>query len=52
VFVPQVEELPERLADLVADGDVVLTLGAGNIGAVATQLRDAATATDAARSHR
>jgi UDP-N-acetylmuramate--alanine ligase len=43
VFVPQLDELPERLADLVADGDVVLTLGAGNIGALALQLRDAAT---------
>jgi UDP-N-acetylmuramate--alanine ligase len=42
VFVPQLDELPERLADLVADGDVVLTLGAGNIGALALQLRDAA----------
>jgi UDP-N-acetylmuramate--alanine ligase len=52
VFVPQVEELPERLAGLVADGDVVLTLGAGNIGAVAAQLRDAATTADAARSLR
>jgi UDP-N-acetylmuramate--alanine ligase len=40
VVVPQVDELPERLADVVADGDVVLTLGAGNIGAVAAGLRD------------
>jgi UDP-N-acetylmuramate--alanine ligase len=42
VFVPQVDELPERLADIVADGDVVLTLGAGNIGTLALQLRDKA----------
>jgi UDP-N-acetylmuramate--alanine ligase len=45
VFVPQVEELPERLADIVADGDVVLTLGAGNIGTLALQLRDRASTT-------
>ncbi len=51
VFVPQVDELPERLADIVADGDVVLTLGAGNIGALALQLRDkvGTTSAEAAR---
>jgi UDP-N-acetylmuramate--alanine ligase len=41
VFVPEVEELGTLLAGLVEEGDVVLTLGAGNIGAVAHQLRDA-----------
>jgi UDP-N-acetylmuramate--alanine ligase len=40
VFVPEVEELGTLLAGLVEEGDVVLTLGAGNIGAVAHQLRD------------
>jgi len=38
VLLPDVEELAGALADLVAPGDVVLTLGAGNIGAVARAL--------------
>lgn len=38
VFVPAVDDLPAALARVVADGDVVLTLGAGNIGAVAREL--------------
>ena len=38
VFVPDLDELPERLSSVLADGDLVLTLGAGNIGAVATTL--------------
>ena len=38
VFVPDLDELPQRLSSVLADGDLVLTLGAGNIGAVATTL--------------
>jgi len=38
IFVEQVEELPAVLAPLLADGDIVLTLGAGSIGAVAVSL--------------
>jgi UDP-N-acetylmuramate--alanine ligase len=38
VFVEDVHELPAVLAGLVADGDVVLTMGAGSIGAVAHEL--------------
>ena len=38
VLVPAVDELAGALADVIADGDVVLTLGAGNIGAVAREL--------------
>ena len=38
IFVEQVEELPSVLAPLLADGDIVLTLGAGSIGAVAASL--------------
>ncbi len=38
VFVEDVEQLPSVLADLVHPGDLVLTLGAGSIGAVAAQL--------------
>jgi UDP-N-acetylmuramate--alanine ligase len=42
VFVPQVEELGAALAGVIEDGDVLLTLGAGNIGAVAAHLRETA----------
>lgn len=35
VFVADLGALPELLADVLADGDIVLTLGAGSIGAVA-----------------
>ncbi len=38
VFVPQPEDLPESLLAVLHDGDVVLTLGAGSIGALAAQL--------------
>jgi len=38
VFVAEVEDLPEALAAVLADGDVVLTLGAGDIGGVAPRI--------------
>lgn len=38
VFVDPLEELPGVLAKLLQDGDVVLTLGAGDIGALAARL--------------
>lgn len=38
VFVEQVAELPEAIRVAVSDGDVVLTMGAGSIGAVAGRL--------------
>ncbi len=38
VFVPELDELPERLSSVLRRGDLVLTLGAGNIGAVAATL--------------
>lgn len=38
VFVPKVDELTEVLSKILKPDDVVLTLGAGNIGAVATEL--------------
>ncbi len=38
VFVADAEEVPEVLAGLLQDGDMVLTLGAGDIGAVAARL--------------
>jgi UDP-N-acetylmuramate--alanine ligase len=38
VFVPELEELPRDLARVVAAGDVILTLGAGDIGSMAPRL--------------
>lgn len=38
VFVADLDELPERLNSVLAAGDLVLTLGAGNIGAIAATL--------------
>ncbi len=38
VFVPDVHALPEMLKDLLRPQDVLLTLGAGNIGVVAASL--------------
>ncbi len=39
VFVEHVEELAEALRAVLKDGDLVLTMGAGNIGAVAHELK-------------
>jgi UDP-N-acetylmuramate--alanine ligase len=41
VFVPHMDELTVLLTGVVESGDVVLTLGAGNIGSAALGLRDA-----------
>jgi UDP-N-acetylmuramate--alanine ligase len=38
VFVQDLEEAPQVLTKLVQDGDLVLTLGAGDIGALAARL--------------
>ena len=38
VFVEQLDTLAEVLAGMLADGDVLLTLGAGDIGGVSAQL--------------
>ncbi|MCL5050415.1 MAG: UDP-N-acetylmuramate--L-alanine ligase [Firmicutes bacterium] len=38
VYVKRVEELAARLADVVQPGDIVLTQGAGNVGALAREL--------------
>jgi UDP-N-acetylmuramate--alanine ligase len=40
VFVKRVEDLATSLRRVLRDGDVVLTMGAGNIGAVAQGLRE------------
>ncbi len=39
VFVEQVGDLPEALRAVLVDGDIILTLGAGNVGAIANQLK-------------
>lgn len=38
VFVPDLDQLPKLLAGTLVDGDVVLTLGAGDIGSIAAGL--------------
>lgn len=38
VFVDDIEELPKVLRGIVQDGDIVLTMGAGSIGAIAATL--------------
>lgn len=38
IFLEPVEDLPALLKDLLRDGDIVLTLGAGSIGAIAAGL--------------
>ena len=40
VFVEAIKELPGVLRDILQDGDVLLTLGAGDIGVVAARLAD------------
>ena len=49
-LVPALDEVPSRVADIAADGDVVLTLGAGSIGAVAGKIVAALQARAAARA--
>ena len=44
VFVAKVEELHQVLARLLRDGDVLVTMGAGHIGAIAQQLPQRLTA--------
>jgi UDP-N-acetylmuramate--alanine ligase len=39
VFVERVEDLAEALKGVLRDGDVVVTMGAGNIGAIALELK-------------
>jgi UDP-N-acetylmuramate--alanine ligase len=38
IFVEHWEALPNLLASIVCEGDVILTMGAGNVGQIATQL--------------
>ncbi|MBI3562678.1 MAG: UDP-N-acetylmuramate--L-alanine ligase [Gammaproteobacteria bacterium] len=39
VFIEQVEQLPQALVPVLRDGDILVTLGAGNIGAMAARLQ-------------
>jgi UDP-N-acetylmuramate--alanine ligase len=39
VFVERIDDLAEALRQVLHDGDVVLTMGAGNIGAIALDLK-------------
>ncbi len=48
VFVERVDDLAEALRAVLHDGDVVLTMGAGNIGAVAQDLKSRLHAGEAA----
>jgi len=41
VFVEAVEQVPDAILDAVRPGDVVITMGAGSIGSVATRLAQA-----------
>lgn len=41
VFLEDIEDLPTMLKDLAADGDIVVTMGAGSIGLVAANLAEA-----------
>ena len=40
VFVAGLDEVPEVLSNLLRDGDILLTQGAGNVAALARQLRE------------
>jgi UDP-N-acetylmuramate--alanine ligase len=48
VFVERVDELAESLRGILRDGDLVLTMGAGNIGAVSHDLKNRFATGDAA----
>jgi len=52
VLLKSLDELPGALAGIVRDGDVVLTMGAGHIGAVSHELTRTLPAAVAARGRR
>jgi UDP-N-acetylmuramate--alanine ligase len=52
VFVPELADLPEMLLGGLADGDLVLTLGAGDIGSFAAGLPDTLTKLASLRARR
>ena len=38
IFVEQVAQMPQAIADYVQNGDIVITMGAGSIGGVAAKV--------------
>jgi len=50
VFVDKIDALPDALRSIVRDGDVVVTMGAGSIGAMAAELPQMLSANDARRN--
>jgi UDP-N-acetylmuramate--alanine ligase len=44
VFVEDIAQMPRAILEAARDGDVVLAMGAGSIGAVPAQVRDLAAA--------
>ncbi|MNG37210.1 UDP-N-acetylmuramate--L-alanine ligase [compost metagenome] len=38
VFVEQIADMPQVISDMVRDGDVVITMGAGSIGGIPAKL--------------
>ena len=38
VFVPRIDEIATALREVLRDGDVILMMGAGHIGAIAREL--------------
>lgn len=38
VYLPRIEKLAQALVRIVEDGDIVVTMGAGNVGAIAAEL--------------
>ncbi len=47
VLIPDIHELPSALPDILRDGDLVLMLGAGDIGQLAQKLRESGFALEA-----
>ena len=50
VFVEDITAMPQQVLELARDGDVVLTMGAGSIGAVPGQIRELARAPEASHA--
>ena len=50
VFVARTQDLPEALLGVLRDGDLLLTLGAGDIGAVAAELPKRLASAEAAKA--
>ena len=51
VFIEKIEDLPRALIQIARDGDVIVTMGAGSIGAAAAELPSALAALQPATSN-